>query len=153
MNTTRIIRWLIIALVLSLSINMFVAGWYAGQVGHVEQSRQDTAKPQANPLRATLDSLSKDLSPESARLLRRALRARTPEIRPELQNLRQARKELRNALAAEPFDEGRVTKAQQSIRRSTAILQNALHETLVDVAAKMPAHDRQLLARFREEFR
>lgn len=147
MNSSRIILWLSLALVLSVSVNMFGAGWYLGQYD------REPARPAASGMRATLDALARDLSPASARLLRQTLRARADQVRPELQALRQARRDLRDVLAGEPLDRAAVAEAQARIRAATGALQAALHQTLAEVAAAMPAEDRRLLARFREDFR
>jgi len=148
MNTARIIRWLVVALVASVSVNMFVAGWYVGQ-----ESNPSRPAARGGGVKATLESLARDLSPQSARTLRKALHARAPEVRPVLQDLRDAREDLRDALAADPFDRNVLAEAQARVRQATATLQRVLHNTLAQVAGEMPVRDRRLLARFREDFR
>lgn len=72
-----------------------------------------------------------------------------PALRARHEELRGARREVGDALAAEPYDPERLKRALDALRAATGRTQVLMHERLVERAGTLSASDRRALARAR----
>lgn len=108
------------ALALSIGLNLFLVGFGA--------ARAWRARPEHRPG------------------LMHALGPPTPALRAQHDELVAARRRVGEALEAEPFDRKQAEQALAELREIAARSQGALHEHLVDRAAKMTPAERHRLA-------
>ena len=136
---TRVHRGVWIVLVASLAGNLFLGGMmFSRWLGH-HQGHSD-GRPFALMHRmAELEGPSGD-----------AVRSRYgPEIHRSIQDMHQARRAVRRAMATAPFDAAALESALDKMRRQTERTQASLHAALVEVAALLPAVERrELFTRF-----
>ncbi len=131
-------KWLGIGLVVSLAVNLFVIGAWAGRIArHGERSETE---------RVTLGSMTDSLSPEGRTLLRSAMKNNRREAIPIFKQLKAAQTRAFEALDAEPYDADAYANALRDVRTYSEAGQTLLHATLVDIAAKLTPADRHRLA-------
>jgi uncharacterized membrane protein len=89
-------------------------------------------------------------APEVANGPRHEMRAMwgppTPELKAQRAQLHAARREVGEALVAEPFDRPRMEKALGRLREETSKGQQRLHEHLLERAATLPLEQRKKFA-------
>jgi uncharacterized membrane protein len=86
--------------------------------------------------------------PEADRpLLREVMAQHQATIHPLLPQLHAARQELREALAAEPYDATRVAAAFAAVRAGEAAIGGAIQAMLTELAGRVSPQGRQMLAR------
>lgn len=113
------------ALVLSLSVNLGVAGLTLGRY------LRDAPGPTDRYLGALPESLRHDV--------REAMKPRTPEIRQRIEAMRDARRAVNRALRARPFDPEAANRALADLRTETTYAQEHLHQTIVERMAAAQA--------------
>ena len=137
--TTRVDSGIWIVLIASLAVNLFLGGMmFSSRLGH--RPGHHDGRPFALMHRmAELEGPAGD-----------AVRARYgSEIRRSIQEMHEARRAVRRALAADSFDAVALQSALDRMRRQTERAQVNLHAALAEVAALLPAAERrQLLTRF-----
>lgn len=112
-------------LVLSVSVNLGVAGMMLGQ--HL---RKDPG-PIDRFLGAVPESLRGDV--------RAAMRPDQPETRRHIETMRAARREVNRALRERPFDAGAAEMALMRLRDATGQAQEQFHRTIVEQMAAAQA--------------
>ncbi|MGC9369235.1 MAG: periplasmic heavy metal sensor [Paracoccaceae bacterium] len=129
-------RWVKLALVLSLAVNLLVVGLVAG-TGLNRLHDHDRHHPPGGEL-IDYGPYARALSPEGRDRLRAAFRARRPEFRANREALRAGFAELLAALRATPYDPGRaaaVLEAQQGrVEAQTALVRGLLLEHLAGLS-------------------
>lgn len=128
-------RWalaLLVALVLSLAVNLFVAGL---QFGH-------GLRPGPQPVRRDMGEVLGIVPPAARQAVREALGDRRPELRQRLQALRAARQAAFASLAEPDFDPAAATRALARSRDEMVAAQAFVHGAPVDAASRVPPEAR-----------
>ncbi len=137
----RTTRRLVVALCVSLGLNLFGAGFVVArrvlQHRHGEQHGAMLG-PRGFLGRAGL----RDAGPN----LQRIVGAKRDQLRAQRAGLRAARDEVRAALVQEPFDRAKLEAALAKLRAETTQMQATMHQTLVELAASLDAPQRKHLA-------
>ena len=125
-------RWINVALVVSLALNLLVAGAFLGRwlKGHSDH-------------RGPLSWATKTLDTNTRERLRPILeenRAATRELR---RHIRIASEEVRDAIRAEPFDEARLAKALVNLRAVSGQYQEVVHTVALKTLATITAEERE----------
>lgn len=140
-------RWWIV-LVVSLALNLFVAGalstaWVVGRgvAPFWREARRPAALGMPNPrqLRAALNERQRPVLDE-------ALRAHGPGIRDRIRQLAAARAEVAEAIRAEPFDRARLEAALARLREEEAAVAAATQGMVTEVVARLDADGRARVA-------
>jgi uncharacterized membrane protein len=135
MNTRE--RRLLIALVVSLSLNLFLVGF---SVARWFGPRPHPGRP--GPFRVG-ESFDMGRSPE----MRARFERKKDELGPKHRDLREARKRVEESLLAEPYDRTRVEQALAALRQETTRVQEGMHGALLDLASELPPERRRELVR------
>lgn len=133
-------------LAISLILNVFLL---AVVVGGIARTAGPWGPPGMSPERATSWSEHRRLhalSGDQRTMVREAFAHHRDALRDQGRALHEARREVRAALAAEPFDRARLAAAFAALRSVTGAGQAALHTVLIDIAAQLPAEARTVLA-------
>ncbi len=124
----RLVRNLGIALAVSILLNVFLAGLWAGRAMRAGAGRAP-------------DLTDTDVGP-----MRGVWRKRDALLRPRSEAVDAARRIVRETLVAEPFDPAALETALAELRTQTDSAQVALHRALVDAARELGPEDRRRLA-------
>ncbi|GEM_PF-4640305 len=127
--------FLIVALLVSLAVNLLVAGVVLGHWHH-----RDSRPP---PMAWATDSLTE----ETRQIVRQRMRSQFPKVRPLREAMRSAVQDVRQAAGAEPFDPAAMNQALEAMREVTAQYQDLMQENAVELAAQLPAEQRLALLR------
>jgi uncharacterized membrane protein len=124
-------RNLVIALVVSVLVNVFFVGLWAGRfmrgATHIARGPDTFEIDGGAPMRGVW-------------------RKRDAVLRPRSDAVDAARRAVRDALVAEPFDAAALESALAGLRTQTDAAQVALHRALVDAARDLPLEERRRLA-------
>ena len=137
-------RRLAVALALSLAINLFLAGMITA--GWLAESDSESAARERPPrfFRNGLAGLDEDIRPAVEEVRRRHAR----EIVPLTREMRAARREMRQALAAPELDRIRLEAAFENLRRRSVGAQTAIHALMLEIAETLgPAQRKQFFER------
>jgi uncharacterized membrane protein len=119
------------ALVVSLCLNMFVAGaWFAGR--YVDRS-----------LAAAANAAMSAYPPSLRRAVRQKLVAERQELRAAVTDLREARLRMFAAMRADPLDRGALDRSMAEVRVKTTNLQALLQTAFAEVLEQAPLSERQ----------
>ncbi len=132
-------KWLIVALIVSVAVNFALAGFFIGRASNLDLHRtiMDPTLGFSRVLRQLKDERRAELRP----LIRQHFR----EMRPSLGGIRQAQKELNQALTAEPFDAPVLAAALEQFRVHLSDSQAASHASLIDLVGALEPSERRLL--------
>jgi uncharacterized membrane protein len=148
-------RWLTIALVISLGINLLIVGVIAGRLlsGHrhmwerpgatqADRSRASDERPGDRVIQRLTEAVPAEYRPafEAAMAEHRARLAEAGRA------VREARMKVRDAMVAEPFDRAKLDAAFAELRARSQELQTAVHVAVAEAAAKLPPDARRKLA-------
>ena len=128
MNTNR---WLVLALLVSLAINLLIAGVVIGR--HLDGGA---------PSRMHFEWLMQDLDDATRSKMRKNMHEQMKNTRPHRHDLRQAQRALHEAILTEPFEEDRVKAAMAEVRAASARLQQTMHDQMIQILSEMSAEDR-----------
>ena len=140
--TGRPSRWLAIALVISVALNLFALGLVAARAmrpGPHERARG------YGPFMGPHGLLQDGDGAEP--IAKRVMQRYGEDLRREHRELREARRAVREALEAEPLDAGRLERALGELRARTDSSQTRMHAALVELARSLPLEQRKKLAR------
>jgi uncharacterized membrane protein len=129
-------------LFVSLAVNLLVIGIVAGAVGagvRLQREAPGLALSRPGGAGAVLAALPDDTRP----MVRRAVRRGWFESREARQSGGQARRDLVEALNAEPFDEARVNDAFARIRAADAAAAETFQAKVTEAFAQMSAEQRR----------
>jgi uncharacterized membrane protein len=132
-------RWLAIVLGVSVALNLFLVGLLGVRAlqrrdAHVEPSRHSAEG--SGPRRPRQRPRPFDWMSDAER----------DELRPRRRALRGTRREVEQALRAEPFDREKLNQALSQLRRETDGIQAAVHELMLRKADAMNDEERRRLA-------
>ncbi len=132
-------RWLLVALIASLAVNLGLAGFVVGRLSMPgpAPAALDPSLGMFRVLRALPEPRRESLGP--------AFREHFRGLRSELRSIRAAQGRINQALAAEPFDPDALSTALAGFRDALLASQRANHVLLVRTASAMTAEERQLL--------
>ncbi|MEL8056142.1 MAG: periplasmic heavy metal sensor [Pseudomonadota bacterium] len=136
-------RILPVILIVSLVLNGLLVGLLIG--GGLRQDQPPPAPDRGE--RALVRGLERSVAEEDRSAVRGALREAFQQTRGERQKLREARRELRIALAADPYDAIDVTKAFEAVRLAEAAAQTELHNELAQQFERLSAEERATILR------
>ena len=143
-SATKPRRWLGIALVASVAVNLFFAGLMLG--GPLFRGGPDHAAERLMPSpRAFIEVLGHD----RGRAVLRDMRREVPDLRARFAAMREARLAVAGAIGAKPYDAQAVTASFDRLRRAHIDLTTAIQRPLVGAFAGMTAEER---ARFADIF-
>lgn len=138
----KIPRRLAVALALSLAINLFLAGMISA--GWLAESESVAREGPPRFFRNGLAGLDADIRPAVEEVRRRHAR----KIVPLTREMRAARREMRQALAAPELDRIKLEAAFENLRRRSVGAQTAIHALMLEIAETLgPAQRKQFFER------
>ena len=126
---------LLVALLLSVAVNLLVAGVFIGR--HGAGARE--APPAAWAAR--------ELPAEARLLVRERMRDQIESVRPLRLELREARLAIREAITAENYDPQALKDALARLRAIDGRYKGLLHDSVAEIAAELPREQRIALLR------
>jgi uncharacterized membrane protein len=132
-------KWLIGGLAASLIVNLLLVGFVIGRMtpGIAMPMRPDPTMG----IHRMIDFL-----PEARRdEIKGMLRSDGRSIRPQLRELRQVHRRIREAVAADPFVRADLEKALADLRERLGSTQVSAHESFVDVVSQLTPQERARL--------
>jgi len=139
--------WLQKALIVSLGLNLFLAGFLLAK-----GLQPGTIGPRPEPLTVNLSGLPQDIPPELRESLEDNFRKHSREVSMIYGDLIEARIVAREALQQEQLDEVALENALAEVRELQIKIQGPLHEALIDAAKELDAEMRRELVMFGETF-
>ena len=143
-----------IALAASIALNLFGAGFLVSRLLHHRHASMlapmlapNDEQDRGNPFMGPRGLLGSGAEPRLLPHVREVMRAHGEGLRQDRAARRERRRAVEDALRAEPFDGAALSQALGSLRQSTLAAQERMHTALVELAKKLPAEDRQKLAR------
>jgi uncharacterized membrane protein len=141
---------LVIALALSLGLNVFLGSFIAARALHRREDMVHGGGP--GPFWGLRGLLRDRKGPIADRA--RALMAQNRDtFHVERGRLHEAQRAVAAALTAEPFDADALARAFAELRETTAHSQQLMHRTLVDLARDLPVEQRRELLGATRAFR
>ncbi|MBV1693965.1 MAG: periplasmic heavy metal sensor [Hyphomicrobiales bacterium] len=141
---TRTPRWLIVALVVSLALNLLIIGAVAGAMLRFAGGGRWAAPPGNNAI-----GFIASLPPERRRELVSRLTQPPQQVMMLRREMRQAARARAEAIAAEPFDRQRLVTAQQRFAEAETRLRARIGEIMIEAAQNMTPEERRRFARWR----
>ena len=141
----KVTRRLLIALLVSASINLFLIGFITARFvlgGEKTEPFGDEANPKGP---VSLFGATEVLG--NPKPMKELLRKHMKDFSPKRMELREARHRIARALAAEPFDPQTLRKELDSLRQATQDSQRAIHKALVDLAISLTPQQRRMLSK------
>ena len=133
-------RWMTWALIVSLALNLFLAGVVGMRLWREHQWRERAA---GGPLARITSAI-----PESARdKVKAVVEPRQQELRDRGREFRRARNEAMQTLGVEPFDRGRAVAAFGEARQRANAMSDFMQAVLIEAAATLTPEERR---QFRE---
>lgn len=137
-------RWLIIGLVVSVGLNLFLAGLIVGGVGAARRSAE--FRPAESQARFPLWRAGDDLPPEKRRAFRRMIREAVLETQDDIRGSRALRREAVAMLDAETYDAEAAVKAMSEARRREQAARSAVETAILRFAGGLDPAERRTLA-------
>lgn len=141
MSETRSFPWRTLLFV-SVAVNLLVIGAVAGAVGagvRFERNSAEAVVTRIPSMRAFVAALPPEARPEVGRQLGESWR----ETRDLRRAAGQARRDVFEAVAAEPYDIERVRRALAAMRAADQAVVGVFHDRMADVFAGMTAEQRR----------
>ncbi len=131
-------RWVKIALIVSVAVNLGIAGVIGGAALRAPEIRHNKVEAPEG-----VAMLARAMPPAHQRELREELRNRRGDLRPDREELRSLRDRFIVALRAEPFDIDAVNAVFADQRAMLSKLTAAGHESVIEQIEKMSQKDRE----------
>ena len=141
-------RWMLVALFLSLALNLIVVGSVAGAVW-----RFRTPPPWASAVTPNLLGYVSSLAPERRKQLWEQTREERSHIRPFRREVRAAREETIKVLIAEPFERAAFLAAQARQAEAENRARAAVQDLYVKIADSLTPEERHAFPRWRDHRR
>ncbi|MEO1919533.1 MAG: periplasmic heavy metal sensor [Paracoccaceae bacterium] len=135
-------RWIKIALILSLAINLGVVGILGGAALRAPEARRNNVEAPEG-----VAMLARAMPQSHQRELRENLRTQRDELRSDRQELKNLRGRFITSLRAEPFDINAVRDVFASQRTVLDQLTASGHDSVIDQIEKMTPQERALYIR------
>ncbi|WP_374571666.1 periplasmic heavy metal sensor [Phenylobacterium sp.] len=138
-------RVLLIALFVSLAVNLFTVGAVVG--GLVVAARTPPPQPAQEPRPGpAIWAAAQALGPEERLRFREMLREQGPAVNQRLHAVRQARREAWRMMGREPFDGRAVTGALDQARATEMQARGEVEHRIVEFASGLPPEERARFA-------
>lgn len=134
-------RWLVLALAVSLTLNIAVLGF---AIGTASSGIPRLSRPAFDPT-VGIGRLLRFLPEERREAV--ADRGARRQMRESLRQLRAAQGAVAEALAREPFDADALSAALERFREQFAASQTRSHAALVDISSKLTPEERALFVK------
>jgi len=145
--TARRAKWLGGLLIVSLTLNLFLGGYFLGrEVFHWWHDDRHHAHRADSPYRLQLRALGRSLPDEALEKLREQLSAERHAIRDRYRAIREQRLEIARILAAEPFDPARLEEAYARYNATLADMHAGMGDILVAATRGMTDAERRAFA-------
>ncbi len=147
-------RWLVavlLALALSLGLNLLFAGYLLGRSGATTSSTPHHPRARGGP--AQLGHFLASRSAERQASLEPAHQAYRRALREGMRALGQARRQLGAALQAEPWDEAQVSAAMTAVDQAMLESSRRHHEAMLPLLQALTPAERRLFATLRHRSR
>lgn len=131
-------RWIKIALVASVALNLLILGTIGGSIWAVRHGPQFAARYSGPHLLGFTRTLPEDRRFEIWKVTRKEMRA----LRPKRKELRRARAEAREILAAEPFDKEKFAEAQARVFEVQTELRREAQSLFLSIAEVLTPQER-----------
>jgi uncharacterized membrane protein len=131
-------RWGRAVCIASLVLNLFLIGYLIGRALDVWPTKPRRAE-------AFVERLAARLPERDAAVVRRAVAGRTPTIDALVQAVRESRRQVRTALAAEPFDRRALEAALEESRARHHALETAVQTIVLETAGELSPEGRRRL--------
>lgn len=138
-------RWMWIALIVSLGLNLLVAGVVASAAWHLRGGGFGHG--------GRITGFIETLPPERSQVLRQIVENSRQTIRPLRQEMRQERREAARLFAAEPLDSQALSGAGARLADLEMRLRQAYGQLMTELADKMTAEERRAFIEWRESRR
>ena len=132
-------RLLIVALVVSVAVNLLVVG---GLIGRTLNDGPAASMP------PHLGWLIRDSKPDVREMLRERLRATAPQMRELRGNVRRVQRAFNQLASEDPLDEDAIEAALARIRTSNLEFQEAMHGQMTDIIRELDGEDRRKAIRY-----
>lgn len=145
----RATKWLVLALLASLAVNLFLAGLMVGRLLRSEPERPvATTDPpgRRSPLAGVLRQTMERLPPKDRKAFRAALEEHRESLRAASLALAEARIKVRWTLQADAYDPIALNTAFSELKTRSLTFQDALHTAVADAMKRLPPKARRGLA-------
>lgn len=132
-------KWLVAALIVSLAVNLALAGFVAGRM-----SAPGPAPAMLDPA-MSLFRVVRHLPDERREAFQPPLREHFRALRGDLRRMREAQRDINLALEEEPFQPQALAQSLSDFRDALLTSQQANHALLVRLAAEMTPQERLAL--------
>jgi uncharacterized membrane protein len=153
-------RWLLIALIASLAVNLFLGSWMLGRwfAGpHMHRHAAMTGErggPGAEaPGRSMMQRMAASVPAENRPAFEAVMAKHRERIAEAAAQAREARGQIREVIVREPFDRAALDKAFETLRTRNETLQSATQQAIAEAAAALPPEARRRLADWRAHAR
>ncbi len=136
-------RWLIVLLLISISLNIGMVGFFAGRA-----SAGDFRPPRLDAT-MNLGHVMRQLTPERRDALEEPIANHLRSMRGEMRSVRERQKRLNEQLRADPLDRSALSDALDSFQQSMCQSMAAGKPSLLVLAEQMTPAERALLAQGR----
>lgn len=143
MTERKIFITLVVALLLSLSANVFFGGvYFSGWHG---------GSPYKSGYRSMDESLKKSLSENDREILKKDMEVNRPRFRQLRDELQAAREKVEQAMRAEPLDQQALDAAMAEQEKAEEAMRSLVREVRKNTAAKLSPEGRSAFARHMRE--
>lgn len=144
-------KWALAVLVISLAVNVFVAGMFLGHALHRERGGPEFSEVRPRPegehsMRAFVDRMASAIPGDDRGKFLSVIDGYKGELTQAEAKLRESRGKVRDAIAAEPFDRSALETAFGDVRARMQDVQKILHGALADAVSHLPPDSRKALA-------
>jgi uncharacterized membrane protein len=136
-----------LALVVSLGLNVFVAGWLVGD----RAGRFGPPPPPPGSMQPFLDSLESRLSPEGARIMDTTIRGFKDRSIRHFRRLEEIGERMEKALVGGSFDRARFLATAQELSSEQAVDRSEVAEQIATAIEKLSPEDRKHLSEMRPD--
>jgi uncharacterized membrane protein len=142
-------RWIWIALIASLAVNLLGIGVVAGAFWQVQYARATDGDALPGRLAQFADTLPKERGAE----IRDTARAAQAAMSPLRQEARRARRESIRLFLSEPFDKEKFAAAHTRMIAAELEVRQAYLRTLTEIGGKLTIEERRQLMKWRKHYR
>jgi len=141
-------RWSMVLLIASLALNFIIVGLVAGSIWRVRAHQ-----PAVRGVTPNLLGYAASLPQERRDLIWNATAEQRQHIRPFRRDIRTAREEVMQAIAAEPFDGEKFATAQGRLAEAYTRARAAVQELDLKIAVELTPQERRAFPAWREQRR
>ena len=141
-------RWSMVLLIASLALNFIIVGLVAGSIWRVRAHQ-----PAVRGVTPNLLGYAASLPQERRDLIWNATAEQRQHIRPFRRDIRTAREEVMQAIAAEPFDGEKFATAQGRLAEAYTRARAAVQELDLKITVELTPQERRAFPAWREQRR